>query len=114
MKEKDLGVTRATPPRHPEHITIQSRLKSFELWPPSMKQTPDMLAEAGFFYKEVGDRVICFQCGGGLHTWGNEDDPWEEHAKWFPNCSYLILKKGIQFTESVKKQEVYLSILLLP
>jgi hypothetical protein len=38
---------------HPSFITNQSRLESFYAnnWPRSMSQTPEALAEAGFFYK---------------------------------------------------------------
>jgi len=31
-----------------------------------------------------GDNVKCFFCDGGLRNWEPGDDPWEEHAKWFP------------------------------
>lgn len=31
-----------------------------------------------------GDRVKCFHCGGGLSDWKPSEDPWEEHARWFP------------------------------
>lgn len=31
-----------------------------------------------------GDKVKCFQCGGGLTNWKPSEDPWEEHAKWYP------------------------------
>ena len=30
------------------------------------------------------DDVKCFCCDGGLRCWESEDDPWVEHAKWFP------------------------------
>ena len=30
------------------------------------------------------DRTKCWYCNGGLQNWRNDDDPWEEHAKWFP------------------------------
>lgn len=32
----------------------------------------------------VEDKVVCFCCNGGLAVWQPEDDPWEEHAKYFP------------------------------
>lgn len=31
-----------------------------------------------------GDNVKCFHCDGGLRNWEPGDDPWQEHAKWFP------------------------------
>lgn len=30
------------------------------------------------------DIVQCFSCGGCLGNWEDDDDPWKEHAKWFP------------------------------
>jgi len=35
------------------------------------------------------DNVRCFFCDGGLKSWQPEDDPWFEHAKYFPRCGYL-------------------------
>ena len=35
------------------------------------------------------DRTLCFHCGGGLKNWLRTDDPWEEHAAWFPLCVYV-------------------------
>ena len=30
------------------------------------------------------DKVRCFFCYGGLQSWEQGDDPWTEHARWFP------------------------------
>lgn len=30
------------------------------------------------------DTVQCFSCGGCLGNWEDNDDPWKEHTKWFP------------------------------
>lgn len=40
------------------------------------------------------DKVICFQCNGGLKGWDPEDDPIEEHIKWFSDCEYVSSIKG--------------------
>ena len=37
----------------------------------------------------TGDGMKCFQCGGLLLNWEPEDDPWEEHERWFPDCVHL-------------------------
>merc|ERR550517_2244542 len=63
-------------------------------WPPStpgLKQRPEQMAKAGFFYEGVSDQVKCFSCDGGLGSWEEGDSPEEEHAKWFPGCTYLQL-----------------------
>lgn len=41
--------------------------------------------------------MLCFYCGQGLKDWEDNDEPWTEHAKWSPNCSYLLLSKGKNF-----------------
>lgn len=45
----------------------------------------------------MGDQVRCFHCDGGLRHWDPHDDPWTEHARWFPNCSFVKLVKGQDF-----------------
>lgn len=30
------------------------------------------------------DKVLCFRCGGGMKGWQPEEDPWVEHAKYYP------------------------------
>nr|XP_015219367.1 PREDICTED: baculoviral IAP repeat-containing protein 1e-like [Lepisosteus oculatus]XP_015219368.1 PREDICTED: baculoviral IAP repeat-containing protein 1e-like [Lepisosteus oculatus]XP_015219369.1 PREDICTED: baculoviral IAP repeat-containing protein 1e-like [Lepisosteus oculatus]XP_015219370.1 PREDICTED: baculoviral IAP repeat-containing protein 1e-like [Lepisosteus oculatus] len=73
--------------------TKQQRVESFHNWPFYAQLDPSLLAEAGFFYTGTKDHVLCFCCGGCLGHWGADDDPWEEHAKWFPECEYLQTKK---------------------
>ncbi|GLH01933.1 Apoptosis 1 inhibitor [Gryllus bimaculatus] len=51
------------------------------------------------------DKTVCFHCGGGLKDWEETDDPWVEHAKWFPKCSYVVLNKGKEFVASVAGEE---------
>lgn len=42
----------------------------------------------------------CFHCDGGLRHWDPHDDPWTEHARWFPRCSYVKLVKGQEFVNA--------------
>uniref|UniRef100_A0A3P9J2W1 E3 ubiquitin-protein ligase XIAP n=1 Tax=Oryzias latipes TaxID=8090 RepID=A0A3P9J2W1_ORYLA len=65
----------------------------------------ELLAKAGFYSKGVGDGVICFRCGGGLKDWDPEDNPWEEHAKYYPGCSFLLSEKGQEFVNTIQLQE---------
>ena len=39
-----------------------------------------------FLHFRIGDkdRAKCFYCNGGLQNWDPEDEPFTEHAKWFP------------------------------
>lgn len=87
-------------PEVPEYAIETARLRSFAEWPRHMKQRPEQLAEAGFFYTGVGDRVKCFSCGGGLKDWDDDDEPWEQHALWMSKCRFVKLMKGESFIES--------------
>ncbi|KAM9330965.1 baculoviral IAP repeat-containing protein 1a-like [Gastrophryne carolinensis] len=66
----------------------QKRLQSFSCWPFYALVKPSALAHAGFFFTGTRDTVQCFSCGGCLMDWEENDDPWKEHAKWFPESSY--------------------------
>lgn len=58
-----------------------------------------------FFFFILGDgendRMLCFCCNQGLMDWEYHDDPWVEHARWSPNCSFVLLSKGKDFVEHV-------------
>lgn len=56
-----------------------------------------MLTDSG-----PGDSVKCFQCGGVLKKWSERDEPWTEHAKWFPNCVFLLQARGHQFINDIQ------------
>ncbi|KAK3585156.1 hypothetical protein CHS0354_034288 [Potamilus streckersoni] len=87
-------------PKHPHYSILSSRLESFKGWPSLSTPKPSDLASAGLYYVGVGDCVRCFFCGGGLRSWEEGDDPWEEHARWYPDCSFLKTCKGKGFVRS--------------
>ncbi|XP_008106262.1 baculoviral IAP repeat-containing protein 2 isoform X3 [Anolis carolinensis] len=82
--------------------TYRARVGTFENWPMTVPVLPQRLADAGFYYVGRNDDVKCFCCDGGLRCWESGDDPWEEHAKWFPRCEYLIHRKGQEFVRCVQ------------
>ncbi|XP_034254994.1 death-associated inhibitor of apoptosis 1-like [Thrips palmi] len=96
-----LGIRRRYSPAYPEYITLEARLESFDKWPGSLKPKPQKLADAGFFYKGLGDKTFCFQCGGGLKDWASTDEPWREHALYFSTCGYVVQTKGREFIQEV-------------
>ncbi|KAK6473762.1 E3 ubiquitin-protein ligase XIAP-like [Huso huso] len=63
---------------------------------------PERLARAGFYSTGELDKVMCFQCAGGLKGWQADEDPWEEHAKYYPGCNFLIAEKGQAFVNSIQ------------
>ncbi|XP_069193058.1 baculoviral IAP repeat-containing protein 8-like [Procambarus clarkii] len=79
----------------------KTRLASFGIiWPDMCGQSPAELSRAGFFSCGVGDHIRCFYCGGGLVNFIPSDDPWTLHARYYPNCIYLNLKKDRAFIKN--------------
>ncbi|XP_077295166.1 death-associated inhibitor of apoptosis 1-like isoform X1 [Arctopsyche grandis] len=91
-------------PVRPAFASEPARLASFKDWPCRMKQRPEVMADAGFFYTGSGDKTVCYYCGGGLKDWEDDDDPWEQHARWFPTCHYIQLIKGDSYVQSVRSK----------
>lgn len=83
--------------------TLEDRLESYRQWPNGVPIQPLTLAEAGLYYSGRSDRVFCFACEGGLKDWEATDDPWIEHAVWFPFCSFLKAEKGEEFISKARK-----------
>lgn len=96
-KEENIGIIKHTGPLHPNYATLEARLRTFREWPPALKQQPQELAEAGFYYIGLSDQVKCFYCDGGLRNWQPEDVPWMEHSRWFSKCVFVRLVKGDGF-----------------
>ncbi|XP_014425935.1 baculoviral IAP repeat-containing protein 2 [Pelodiscus sinensis] len=82
--------------------TCVARVKTFMNWPTRIPVRPEQLAAAGFYYVGRNDDVKCFCCDGGLRCWESGDDPWIEHAKWFPRCEYLLGIKGREFVNQIQ------------
>ncbi|XP_041255097.1 baculoviral IAP repeat-containing protein 7 [Onychostruthus taczanowskii] len=99
-------------PEYPEMVTEEMRLSTFENWPQNSSVHPEQLARAGFFYTGRGDVVRCFYCDGGVRSWSFGDDPWREHAKWYPECEFLLHSRGREFVNSV--QATFSGTLLAP
>jgi len=96
---ESIGILKHSGPLHPQHATLESRMRTFREWPPALKQQPAELADAGFYYIGCSDQVKCFYCDGGLRNWQPEDVPWVEHARWFSKCVFVRLVKGDEFIE---------------
>ncbi|XP_014707400.3 baculoviral IAP repeat-containing protein 1 isoform X3 [Equus asinus] len=88
---KPPGTLRGDAARYREE---EARLESFKDWPFYAQATaPRELSAAGFVFTGSRDAAQCFSCGGCLGNWEDGDDPWKEHAKWFPKCEFLQSKK---------------------
>ena len=73
-------------PVNPHMARVEARIETFDhRWPTTnIGTSPEQIARAGFFFLGERDRVKCWYCNGGLQNWEPEDEPWTEHAKWFP------------------------------
>uniref|UniRef100_A0A8C3X175 RING-type E3 ubiquitin transferase n=1 Tax=Catagonus wagneri TaxID=51154 RepID=A0A8C3X175_9CETA len=102
-EEDGVGAAPSARPAFPGMGSEELRLASFYDWPPSAVVPPELLAAAGFFHTGQQDKVRCFFCCGGLQRWERGDDPWTEHARWFPRCEFLLQTKGKDFVCSVQE-----------
>ena len=84
---------------YPDYLLFKHRVVSFKSWPPQLSQKNTDLANAGFFYSNVSDRVTCFACGVRLYGWKIRDDPWIEHYKNAKHCLYLNMVGGVRIVE---------------
>ncbi|KAI0227251.1 Baculoviral IAP repeat-containing protein 7-A [Lamellibrachia satsuma] len=93
------------PPEEPRSLNYSgetSRLSSFRRWPQNSNQSKEDLAQAGFYYTGIEDSVKCFSCNGTVRNWERGDDPWTEHARWFPRCNYVRTVKGEAFIRTIQ------------
>ncbi|XP_071613459.1 E3 ubiquitin-protein ligase XIAP isoform X2 [Heliangelus exortis] len=86
-------------PRNPSMAKYGKRLQTFLTWIYPVDK--EQLAEAGFYSTGNGDHVVCFHCGGGLQDWKENEDSWDQHAKWFPGCRFVRKEKGQEFINNV-------------
>ena len=93
-------------PVNPHMRSEAAHLQTFrdrsDEWPAHrIAATPEQMSQAGLYYLGERDRVKCWYCNGGLQNWARFDNPWFEHAKWFPTCEYLLQKKEPEFVVNV-------------
>ncbi|PKK26775.1 E3 ubiquitin-protein ligase XIAP isoform X2 [Columba livia] len=93
------GLNSGEHPRNPSMANYGRRLQTFLTWVYPVDK--EQLAEAGFYSIGNGDHVVCFHCGGGLQEWKENEDPWDQHAKWYPGCRFVIKEKGLEFINNV-------------
>ncbi|OWF56460.1 Baculoviral IAP repeat-containing protein 7-A [Mizuhopecten yessoensis] len=100
-----LGVTE-TQPKYQQFAILATRLTTYKSWPSNLNQRPEQLAKCGLFYEGSHDYVRCFHCAGGLREWEPQDDPWIEHARWFPFCTFMRQLKGDRFIMDVQSGKI--------
>ena len=73
---------------------FSDRIKTYKKWPKQIKQTPQELAEAWFYYTQKGDTVRCFYCGLFLHNWEEQDNVVSEHRRHGFTCKFIHIVYG--------------------
>ncbi|XP_013418155.1 inhibitor of apoptosis protein isoform X2 [Lingula anatina] len=88
-----------------------TRLATFQSFPTTCPVRPADLARAGFFYVNVDDTVKCAFCDGMIRNWERGDRAFDEHARHFPNCSFVQQNRRNVHVESNNRphfnQKVY-------
>ncbi|XP_011677378.1 baculoviral IAP repeat-containing protein 2 isoform X2 [Strongylocentrotus purpuratus] len=74
------------------------RIKTFKTWRKKCPVTPGSLAEAGFRYVGIFDRVECFSCGGQIEGWKEGDIVAEVHKTMYPHCDMVKNQEKKNFT----------------
>ncbi|KAK6169025.1 hypothetical protein SNE40_020155 [Patella caerulea] len=82
----------------------QNRLDTFKNWPHHSIPSPDM-SKAGFYMTGREDSVKCFTCGIILKDWDPTDDPFTEHQKFSPKCSYITENYSKSKSEHISKKK---------
>ena len=101
-RELEAEMFRCLNPKKPHMCDKEDRMRTFSnSWHDQESSTPHELVNAGFYYMGSGDRVSCFYCGGRLFHWKLRDNPWYEHAKWFPLCEFVLKEQGVKYVEKV-------------
>ena len=101
-KEWEAQMFRCLSPQNPLMYDEEDRMRTFSSsWCDQEHPTPREMVDAGFYYNGSGNRVLCFYCGGDLFYWKPHDNPWYEHAKWFPICKFVLKKQGVNYVEKI-------------
>jgi hypothetical protein len=93
-------------PKYPNYAQLQVRISSYQGWPTCLDQTPRDMAMAGFLFAGYQDYTRCFFCGGELRNWEPGEEPWIEHARWFPQCAFVKQNRGEAFIQEVLKKQM--------
>ncbi|EDW10799.1 death-associated inhibitor of apoptosis 2 [Drosophila mojavensis] len=80
----------------PDLLIEANRLETFKDWP-NPNITPQALAKAGFYYLKQSDHVRCVWCKGVIAKWEKNDNAFDEHKRFFPNCPRVQMGPLIEF-----------------
>lgn len=88
--------------------TFKQRLITFnEHWPhKNGKMNAKRAALSGFAFANFETALRCFQCAIGLKGFVEDDDPFEEHRIYSPNCEYnnIAIQNGWNKYENIPEE----------
>lgn len=91
--------------RVPPQITMQYEMLRFctlRSFPKVNKPYITRIAEAGFYYANDGDEVVCYCCARRRRNWQETDIPMDVHRQMSPTCSFLV--RNSEVNVSIKNQ----------
>lgn len=92
-------------PKFPMYKELAQRKATYDgYWPNQLPIAAAELIINGFFYTRVADRVICYNCGGGLYNLQQNDNIFIIHYRNFPDCENIIRDNTKKFrNDSIQK-----------
>lgn len=88
---------------------LENRLFTFTMGPgswPRAHPTERKLAEQGFIYLGVEERVMCFCCKALVHYWDDGVDPLIKHYRKNSSCQFLLGNFRIQLDRLLSQQRI--------
>ncbi|XP_060599559.1 baculoviral IAP repeat-containing protein 2-like [Ruditapes philippinarum] len=79
--------------RVPPQVTMRYELLRFctlRSFPKHNKPYITRIAQAGFYFANTDDEVVCYCCARRKSNWREDDIPIEIHRELNPNCSFLL------------------------
>ncbi|XP_026819283.1 putative inhibitor of apoptosis [Rhopalosiphum maidis] len=84
---------------------FKGRMLTFSNWRVNFLR-PYEMAEAGYFYTGVQDRVKCLLCMTEFGNWQQQDIPFDKHAFQSPQCPYVIVYKNYVVKSGIYRSSI--------
>ncbi|XP_045199964.2 baculoviral IAP repeat-containing protein 2-like [Mercenaria mercenaria] len=84
--------------RVPPQITMQYEMLRFctlRSYPKENKPFITRIAQAGFYYANSGDELVCYCCARRKSNWSESDIPMDVHRQMNPNCRFLVCNSTV-------------------
>uniref|UniRef100_A0A5F8GU59 CARD domain-containing protein n=1 Tax=Monodelphis domestica TaxID=13616 RepID=A0A5F8GU59_MONDO len=65
------------------------RMSTYSVFPVNVPTSERSLAQVGFYYTGMNDRVKCFCCGLMLDNWKQGENAIDKHKQLYPSCAFI-------------------------